>query len=357
MRWARRSCEQLGEVPGDEELGDRHEAVKERTDAQHDQDRARDLARRWSSDAAAAPTVAAMSSAQRNPSQSSRSRVIDERDRARDQQRQHDEAEQHEPAGEAPAARSCGPSVVVGLARDDLVRAVELLEQDDARELVGQRHRAEREPAVGALELQPERAADDEAPVQAGSPALLQDAGEVPRSRTACPRCSAASRASASGSGAPPARPRGTRRARASRDPRSASGSAGRHPRTAAAAGRRPPRSASRSAILGTMSDEEGAERHINIHFSPEDMAGHYANFANVSHSDYEFTITFARVDHEVEEEEIPGVVVSRINLSRAVHEGAHRRHDRQLLQVADPGGHQEPPGDRSVAARASPVA
>ena len=45
-------------------------------------------------------------------------------------------------------------------------------------------------------------------------------------------------------------------------------------------------------------------------------MAGHYANFANVSHSDYEFTITFARVDHEVEDEEIPGVVVSRINLS-----------------------------------------
>ena len=43
---------------------------------------------------------------------------------------------------------------------------------------------------------------------------------------------------------------------------------------------------------------------------------GAYANFANVSHSDYEFTITFARVDHEVEEEEVPGVVVSRINLS-----------------------------------------
>ena len=66
-------------------------------------------------------------------------------------------------------------------------------------------------------------------------------------------------------------------------------------------------------------SDEHGQdppERHINIHFSPEIMAGHYANFANVSHSDYEFTITFARVDHEIEDEEIPGVVVSRINLS-----------------------------------------
>ena len=64
------------------------------------------------------------------------------------------------------------------------------------------------------------------------------------------------------------------------------------------------------------MSDEEGAERHINIHFSPDIMAGVYANFANVSHSEYEFTVTFARVDHEVEDDEIPGVVVSRINLS-----------------------------------------
>ena len=64
------------------------------------------------------------------------------------------------------------------------------------------------------------------------------------------------------------------------------------------------------------MDDPGRPERHINIHFSPEIMAGVYANFANVSHSDYEFTITFARVDHEVEDEEIPGVVVSRINLS-----------------------------------------
>jgi len=64
------------------------------------------------------------------------------------------------------------------------------------------------------------------------------------------------------------------------------------------------------------MEESDTPERHINIHFSPEDMGGKYANFANVSHSDYEFTITFARVDHEVEEDEVPGVVVSRINLS-----------------------------------------
>jgi Protein of unknown function (DUF3467) len=61
---------------------------------------------------------------------------------------------------------------------------------------------------------------------------------------------------------------------------------------------------------------DPGAERHINIHLSPEVMGGVYANFANVSHSDYEFTVTFARVDHEVEADEVPGVVVSRVNLS-----------------------------------------
>jgi hypothetical protein len=62
--------------------------------------------------------------------------------------------------------------------------------------------------------------------------------------------------------------------------------------------------------------EHHGRDRRINIHFAPEEMAGHYANFANVSHSDYEFTVTFARVDHEVEDDEVPGVVVTRVNLS-----------------------------------------
>jgi hypothetical protein len=62
--------------------------------------------------------------------------------------------------------------------------------------------------------------------------------------------------------------------------------------------------------------ESDPSERHINLHTSPEVMAGLYANFANVSHSDYEFTITFARVDHEVEAEEIPGIVVSRVSVS-----------------------------------------
>jgi Protein of unknown function (DUF3467) len=61
---------------------------------------------------------------------------------------------------------------------------------------------------------------------------------------------------------------------------------------------------------------DEPRERHFNIQTTPEIMQGVYANFANVSHSDYEFTITFARVDHEVEDDEVPGVVVSRVSVS-----------------------------------------
>jgi Protein of unknown function (DUF3467) len=60
-----------------------------------------------------------------------------------------------------------------------------------------------------------------------------------------------------------------------------------------------------------------GEERQINLHATPELMAGVYANFANVSHSDYEFSVTFIRLDHEsATEEEINGVVVSRVNMS-----------------------------------------
>ncbi|MGH2996078.1 MAG: DUF3467 domain-containing protein [Gaiellaceae bacterium] len=62
--------------------------------------------------------------------------------------------------------------------------------------------------------------------------------------------------------------------------------------------------------------DEEARERQLNIHLDPDNLAGVYANFANVSFSDYEFTLTFARIDHEVEEGDVPGVVVSRVNMS-----------------------------------------
>jgi hypothetical protein len=60
----------------------------------------------------------------------------------------------------------------------------------------------------------------------------------------------------------------------------------------------------------------DSQERQLNIHLPPEHIAGVYANFANVSFSDYEFTITFARIEHEVEEGDVPGAVVARVNMS-----------------------------------------
>ncbi|MDQ3066982.1 MAG: DUF3467 domain-containing protein [Actinomycetota bacterium] len=65
------------------------------------------------------------------------------------------------------------------------------------------------------------------------------------------------------------------------------------------------------------MDDEPGQERQLNIQIGEENLAGTYANFANISFSDYEFTLTFARIDHEVSEGDIPGVVVARVNMSQ----------------------------------------
>jgi hypothetical protein len=63
------------------------------------------------------------------------------------------------------------------------------------------------------------------------------------------------------------------------------------------------------------MADDD--ERKLNLQVDPEHLAGVYANFANVSFSDYEFTITFARIDHGADEEgEMPGVVVARVNMA-----------------------------------------
>ena len=62
--------------------------------------------------------------------------------------------------------------------------------------------------------------------------------------------------------------------------------------------------------------DGEAPERQLSIQLEPEKMGGVYANFANVSFSDYEFTLTFARIDHSVEEGDVPGVAVARVNCS-----------------------------------------
>ena len=38
--------------------------------------------------------------------------------------------------------------------------------------------------------------------------------------------------------------------------------------------------------------EDENAERQLNIHVDPEHLGGVYSNFANISFSDYEFTLT-----------------------------------------------------------------
>ena len=63
-------------------------------------------------------------------------------------------------------------------------------------------------------------------------------------------------------------------------------------------------------------SEPEPGERRLNIHLDPSDIAGVYANFANITFSRYEFTLTFARIEHEVEEGDVPGAVVARVNAS-----------------------------------------
>jgi Protein of unknown function (DUF3467) len=63
--------------------------------------------------------------------------------------------------------------------------------------------------------------------------------------------------------------------------------------------------------------DDPGQERQLNIQIDEKHLAGSYANFANISFSDYEFTITFARIDHEASDGDVvPGIVVSRVNMS-----------------------------------------
>jgi hypothetical protein len=70
------------------------------------------------------------------------------------------------------------------------------------------------------------------------------------------------------------------------------------------------------TTVVSREVEGEAPERQLNIHVDPQHLGGVYANFANISFSDYEFTITFARVDHEVEEGDVPGVVVTRVNMS-----------------------------------------
>ena len=62
------------------------------------------------------------------------------------------------------------------------------------------------------------------------------------------------------------------------------------------------------------MSDQPSDAIQPEIIIQPDQMAGVWANFAQVSHSPYEFTLDFVRLDFS----QIPprGIVVSRISLS-----------------------------------------
>src|SRR5215211_2761951 len=71
--------------------------------------------------------------------------------------------------------------IVIGLAGQDLVRPEDLLHQHHPGELMGQRHGAERQLEVAALQLQPLGPADDEADVATLLAPLLEPAAEAER--------------------------------------------------------------------------------------------------------------------------------------------------------------------------------
>jgi hypothetical protein len=52
----------------------------------------------------------------------------------------------------------------------------------------------------------------------------------------------------------------------------------------------------------------------FNVQIDPHQMAGVWANFAQVSHSPYEFTLDFVRLDFT--QQPPTGIVVSRVSLS-----------------------------------------
>jgi hypothetical protein len=66
------------------------------------------------------------------------------------------------------------------------------------------------------------------------------------------------------------------------------------------------------SVVVGEPGTPEEMQPQIQI--QPEQMAGVWANFAQVSHSPYEFTLDFIRLDYS--QQPPRGIVVSRVALS-----------------------------------------
>ena len=63
------------------------------------------------------------------------------------------------------------------------------------------------------------------------------------------------------------------------------------------------------------MTEEAQRVPNLTLQLDIKDVGGVWANFASVKHSQYEFTIDFARLDFEPNGD-ARGVVVSRVNLS-----------------------------------------
>ena len=62
------------------------------------------------------------------------------------------------------------------------------------------------------------------------------------------------------------------------------------------------------------MGNEQEPQQGPNIIIQPEQMAGVWANFAKVSHSQYEFTLDFVRLDFDTQPQ--TGIVVARVSVS-----------------------------------------
>ncbi|MCY7413478.1 MAG: DUF3467 domain-containing protein, partial [Salinibacterium sp.] len=60
------------------------------------------------------------------------------------------------------------------------------------------------------------------------------------------------------------------------------------------------------------MSEPEAPRRELKLNMPNDMFGGVWANFAIVSHSEFEFTIDFVRVDYNTDQ----GVVTARVNLS-----------------------------------------
>jgi hypothetical protein len=60
---------------------------------------------------------------------------------------------------------------------------------------------------------------------------------------------------------------------------------------------------------------EQAPEQRVDVYCPPEKRAGVWANFAQVSHSPYEFTLDFARLEFDGAKP-MGGIVVERVSMS-----------------------------------------